>query len=290
MRLLLLVLPFAVAMDAIGDFNLGDTIKGLPGQMRGSLRQFRVGTKQMWVNSKAAGSVKKRVTACGIPLNYAELQLLRKSGEDTTKLLQAGVMWLVAPELIPAMLYFYPRALPSTFESTEGCAKRHATLCRLRASATLQLLAKLDEDSVARGKKGVRAKAQRQLAIQAGLSRQPPDNRPVHAQRPRRSTVWLCSAPPAPCNLAPRLTEPRPSCTIPHQTPHTSPPHQRNTSPPHHLTHHHLTTAHHHITTSPHHHMRRTYMVRRFHKLISGMPSYKLKFLHTSTCSHLTKR
>ena len=148
---------------------------------------MRVGTKQMWVNSKAAGSVKKRVTACGIPLNYAELQLLRKSGEDTTKLLQAGVMWLVAPELIPAMLYFYPRALPSTFESTEGCAKRHATLCRLRASATLQLLAKLDEDSVARGKKGVRAKAQRQLAIQAGLSRQPPDNRPVHAQRPRKT-------------------------------------------------------------------------------------------------------
>jgi len=164
-----LLLPL-VAAD-VGDFDLGATIKGLPGTVKNSLRQFKVGTGAMWVNSKEAGKVKKRVKAGGPLPSYGEQLLLRKSDEDTTKLIQAGVMWLAAPELIPAMLYFYPRALPSTFESSEGCMKRHATLCRLRASATLQLLAKLEEDSVARGKKGVRSRAQRQLAVKMLRSR-----------------------------------------------------------------------------------------------------------------------
>ena len=74
----------------MGDFDLGATIKGLPGAVRSNFRQFKVGTKQMWANGKAAGVVKSRVKAGGAPVTYAELQLLRKSGEDTTKLVQAG--------------------------------------------------------------------------------------------------------------------------------------------------------------------------------------------------------
>ena len=170
-RLVLVAMLVCHAAADLGDFDLGATIKGLPGAVKSNFRQFKIGTKQMWVNGKAAGVVKKRVQAGGAPVSFAEQQLLRKSSEDTTKLIQAGVVWLVAPELIPAMLYFYPRALPSTFESEKGAAKRHATLCRVRATATLQLLAQLDEDSAGNGKKAKRATAQKALALQMLKSR-----------------------------------------------------------------------------------------------------------------------
>jgi len=161
----------SLAAADLADFDLGATIKGLPGAMRSNFRQFKVGTRQMWLNGKAAGVVNKRVKAGGAPVSYNELQLLRKSGEDTTKLVQAGIVWLVAPELIPAMLYFYPRALPSTFESERGAERRHATLCRARATATLQLLAKLEDDAAGNGRKAKRAAAQRLLAMQMLTSR-----------------------------------------------------------------------------------------------------------------------
>ncbi|KAL1529901.1 hypothetical protein AB1Y20_000829 [Prymnesium parvum] len=161
---LLLFLPLACA--ELADFDLGATIKGIPGAVRSNFRQFRVGTKQMWTNGKAAGAVKKRLKAGGDPLSYSEFHLLRKSSEDTGKLIQAGVLWIVAPELIPVMLYFFPRALPSTFESDQGAQKRYATLCRARATATLSLLTKLEEDSVGEGRKAKRTAAQRLLAIQ----------------------------------------------------------------------------------------------------------------------------
>jgi len=129
----------------VADFDLKATVRGFPGMVRDNLRVFRTGTRQMWLNGKAAGVVRKRVAAGGDPLNYAELQLLRRSGEDTAKLLRAGALWIFAPELFPVLLYFYPRALPSTFESESGRERRRGTLARMRTTAALELLATLEE-------------------------------------------------------------------------------------------------------------------------------------------------
>ena len=129
----------------MADFDLKATVRGFPGMVRDNLRVFRTGTRQMWLNGKAAGVVRKRVAAGGDPLNYAELQLLRRSGEDTAKLLRAGALWIFAPELFPVLLYFYPRALPSTFESESGRERRRGTLARMRTTAALELLATLEE-------------------------------------------------------------------------------------------------------------------------------------------------
>ena len=128
-----------------GEFNIGDTIKGLPTTIKNSFRQFKAGMGQMWRNGKEASAIRKRVAALQPPatnpadaLSFTELVLLRKAGEDTLKLVQAGAVWLFIPELFPALLYFYPRALPSTFESEAGKAKRHGTLARMRTRSAVE--------------------------------------------------------------------------------------------------------------------------------------------------------
>ncbi len=82
------------------DFNLGESIKGIPGAVKRSLGTFRSGTGQMWSNGKIAGTIKKRVRREGYLANYGDIQLMRNSREDTSKLLQAGFLWLAAPELL----------------------------------------------------------------------------------------------------------------------------------------------------------------------------------------------
>ena len=148
----------AAALEVFGT-DVGEAIRGAPGYVRKSLRQFRTGISGMWTNSKASGEVKKRLRQKGgAPATYSELVLLRKAGEDTGKLLQVGFLWLAAPEFVPALLYFSPRALPSTFESAEGRLKRYGTMGRLRVQAALDLFTKLEQEAAtARGKKAVRA-------------------------------------------------------------------------------------------------------------------------------------
>ena len=123
--------------------DLKASMSNMPAMIRDNVKRFQVGTKQMWLNGKAAGVVRRRVERGGEALSYAELQLLRRSGEDTFKLLRAGAMWLVAPELFPVLLYFYPRALPSTFETETDRERRRGTLARMRTAAALELLSTL---------------------------------------------------------------------------------------------------------------------------------------------------
>ena len=93
----------AAALEVFGT-DVGEAIRGAPGYVRKSLRQFRTGISGMWTNSKASGEVKKRLRQKGgAPATYSELVLLRKAGEDTGKLLQVGFLWLAAPEFVPAL-------------------------------------------------------------------------------------------------------------------------------------------------------------------------------------------
>ena len=146
MRALALFVSAIAAVQA--EFNPVQTVMGIPSAVRGGLTRFREGTGDMWANGKAAGSIRKRIQKGGEPASYPELVLLRKSGEDLGKLVQAGVMCVVAPEYIPFALVFYPNALPSTFERPKGRERRLATLGRLRTKAVLDLVIKLEEQAV----------------------------------------------------------------------------------------------------------------------------------------------
>lgn len=151
------------AFDAVG------FAKGIPGMVKGQLRTFRTGVSGMWRNYKEAGAIRKRVKQTGVPATYPELVLLRKSGEDQGKFLQAGVLWLAAPELLPALLYFFPRSIPSTFEGEAGRAKRYATMSRLRAKALLEILTFIEDQAgkqMARPRKMAEAKLHAALATQ----------------------------------------------------------------------------------------------------------------------------
>lgn len=157
---LLVLTPFTAAAftDGLADFSLKDTVRNMPGMLKDNVRRFRVGCGEMWVNGKAAGVVRQRVQSGGSALNYEELQLLRRSGEDTAKLLKAGALWLFAPELFPVLLYFYPRALPSTFETEAGRERRRGTLARMRTTSALELLATIEEQRAsATGRKALAA-------------------------------------------------------------------------------------------------------------------------------------
>ena len=143
--------PHSVAfMDGMDDFNLGTMVKGFPGMVKKNWQQFTAGSGKMWQNGKAAGVVKKRIKTAGFStIEYSELQLIRRSGEDTGKLVQAAFVWLFVPELFPALLYFYPKALPSTYESEAGRDKRFASLARMR-TPRLELLGTLEEQAATR--------------------------------------------------------------------------------------------------------------------------------------------
>ena len=136
--------PGSLAFLDLDEFDPVAAVKGIPGTVRDNLRIFRAGTGAMWRNRKAASVVRKRVKQGGAAASYSELLLLRKSGDDAQKLLQAGVVYLAVPELLPAMLYFFPRSLPSTFETDQRRARRYETIGRLRSKAVLQLLTSLE--------------------------------------------------------------------------------------------------------------------------------------------------
>jgi hypothetical protein len=192
LSLLLVVLAAASAsgtfIPGAEDFNLGDAVRGLPGSIKSNLRRFRSGCGEMWDNSKQAKLVQRSVMNDGHALSYAELILLRQSSEDFSKLLRAGAIWLFAPELLPAMLYFYPRAMPSTFESEEGRDRRRGSLARMRTTSCLELLATLEEQAAtAKGSKALLATASVERAEQL-----------LRARSVGRALVFLheCATPP----------------------------------------------------------------------------------------------
>lgn len=152
----LLLLSCLTEAAFLDEFDPAAAVKGLPGAMRDNFRIFRVGIGAMWNNRQAAGAVRKRLAQGCEPVAYPDLLLMRKSADDSQKLLQAGLIYLVMPEVLPAMLYFFPSSLPSTFETDKGRAKRHDTLVRLRAKAVLQLACQIEEDAATKtGKKGL---------------------------------------------------------------------------------------------------------------------------------------
>ena len=106
-RTLLLVGLAAQAAAQFDDFDLGKAVRGFPAACKTNFARFRTGTGQMWVNHKAANVVKRSVKKEGHLLSYGELQLIRHAGEDASKLLQASVLWLFAPELLPALMQNY---------------------------------------------------------------------------------------------------------------------------------------------------------------------------------------
>ena len=185
--------PHSVAfMDGMDDFNLGTMVKGFPGMVKKNWQQFTAGSGKMWQNGKAAGVVKKRIKTAGFStIEYSELQLIRRSGEDTGKLVQAAFVWLFVPELFPALLYFYPKALPSTYESEAGRDKRFASLARMRTSSCLELLGTLEEQAATRttGKKGAAAANAVEIA-----------ERSLRAGTPSRALAYvqMCAGMPQP--------------------------------------------------------------------------------------------
>jgi len=124
----------AAAFLDMDEFNAVEAIKSVPGLMKGNFRIFKTGTGAMWRNRKAAAAVRVRHKQQGEEPTYPELLLLRKSADDTQKLVQAGFIYLAVPELLPAMLYFFPRAIPSTFETDARRARRY------EISTNLQIL------------------------------------------------------------------------------------------------------------------------------------------------------
>ena len=126
------------------DFNAGEFVKGLPGMIKSNLRTFRTGTSTMYKNWGAARQIQQAALKGGTELSYSDLVLIRRTGEDTNKFLMSGFIWMAAPELFPAMLYFNPRSIPSTFESEAGRAKRYDSMARKRTRAALDLLSTLE--------------------------------------------------------------------------------------------------------------------------------------------------
>jgi hypothetical protein len=137
------------------DFNLGEAVRGIPTMVKNGFNQFKAGSGQMWQNGKAAKVVRQRIKEQGGSLSYDEYMLLRRSTDDTGKLVQAGFVWLFAPDLFPFFLYSYPNALPSTFESEQGRDKRYGTMTRARTRAALDFLATMEEQAAGKGRKAI---------------------------------------------------------------------------------------------------------------------------------------
>uniref|UniRef100_A0A7S0IMW7 Letm1 RBD domain-containing protein n=1 Tax=Calcidiscus leptoporus TaxID=127549 RepID=A0A7S0IMW7_9EUKA len=155
------------------DLNPVNAIKSMPSQMGSALRKFQTGMGGIRRNWQEADAINKRVKRGGAPASYQEVTLLRKKSEDNMKLLQAGFVYLAAPELATAVLYFSPKMLPSTFEGEEGRLNRWRQLSRLRSTAVVQLLWALDDEAVRKGRRGLRGAERVERARQLLLARSP---------------------------------------------------------------------------------------------------------------------
>ena len=122
-----------------------EVVKGLPGQVRKSLRRFRTGVGGMWNNYGEVRRIKKGLRQTGEMATYPQLLLIRKTGEDTTKFVQAGAIWLALPELFPLALYCFPRLIPSTFETDASRAKRYRAMSIGRTKAVTKLLTHVED-------------------------------------------------------------------------------------------------------------------------------------------------
>lgn len=127
------------------DVKPAEVLKGLPGQVRKSLRRFRVGVGGMWNNYGEVRRIKKGLRQTGESATYPQLLLMRKTGEDTTKFIQAGAIWLAVPELFPLALYCFPRLIPSTFETDASRAKRYRAMSIGRTKAVTKLLTHVED-------------------------------------------------------------------------------------------------------------------------------------------------
>ena len=141
-----------------------DFVRNIPSMLKSNLKTFRVGTSTMWKNWGAAKEVQRAVLADSSRLSYSDLILIRKSKEDTNKFLFSGFIWMAAPELFPAMLYFNPRSIPSTFEGENGRQKRLNSMVRMRTKSALDLLSTLEEQAAGTGKKAAAATAHCEIA------------------------------------------------------------------------------------------------------------------------------
>ena len=86
------------SITAVNSVEIPAVVKGMPGQVKKSVRQFRTGCGVMWQNGKDARTIRKSVTDTNWP-DYSEMLLLRRDKEDFAKFLQAGFVWFTLPEL-----------------------------------------------------------------------------------------------------------------------------------------------------------------------------------------------
>jgi len=148
-------------------------IRDIPQTTGAAFKKFRMGMGGIRNNWRAAGTIRKRVKQGGALTTLQEVTLLRKQGEDSMKLLQAGFVYLTVPEMATLMLCINPKMLPSTFEGDEGRLNRWRQLQRMRTSAVMQLLWDLEEETVKKGKRGMRGAERVQIAEGMLRSRQP---------------------------------------------------------------------------------------------------------------------
>jgi len=146
-------------------------LKGVPGMARRGLRTFRTGVGGMWDNYGEVRRIKKCVRQTGVPASYPELVLIRKTGEDTSKFFLSGFVWLAIPELFPVLLYACPRAIPSTFETDTGRAKRYRLMSQKRTKSVVRLLTHV-EDKMVESEGWQREKKKAEAQLHASLARQ----------------------------------------------------------------------------------------------------------------------
>ena len=121
----------------------GEFLKGVPGQVRQTLRRFRVGVGGMWNNYGEVRRIKKVLRQTGESATYPQLLLFRKTSEDTTKFLQAAAIYIAVPELFPLAVICFPRLMPSTFETDASRAKRYRAMSIGRTKAVTKVRARV---------------------------------------------------------------------------------------------------------------------------------------------------
>ncbi|ORX88707.1 LETM1-domain-containing protein [Basidiobolus meristosporus CBS 931.73] len=108
-------------------------------KMKELARFYKNGLKQVWVNNEKTKLLKIRQSQ-GYQLTRKEFQLVSKAPRDFRKLIPFGMLALVLPEVIPLIIGFAPRFVPSTCVTASQLEKQRNKVNEKRAVITRNVL------------------------------------------------------------------------------------------------------------------------------------------------------
>jgi hypothetical protein len=103
-------------------------------------KKYYTGFKLVFENRTYAAQLQEASRTRQQQLDYAQLKFIETNKRDLAKLVPIGLLVALLPEALPAVLWAFPNALPSTIETVDEKTKRRQAMRHRWTIASVHLL------------------------------------------------------------------------------------------------------------------------------------------------------